>query len=241
MSPQVMNLSLGARLLFIGLITQADDEGRGVADPRKLKSAVFPGDEELNSEAILGFLEEVRRERLCSLYSSEEHGEVYALPSWNQHQRVEKPRKSYYPKPPRTFREDSGSATVHIREESGTIPGGSDLIGSDLIGGDLHPPAPLKGGRSGLTANGEKNPRAERDASLTAWRTVVPAIDQVKGTERTWADVAQQCVDADAYRAAEQVGFKRIAERDRYTEKALQGEFREVYARLHREHEQAPQ
>lgn len=135
-SPQVMNVSIPAQLLFVGLITQADDEGRGVADPRKLKSAVFPGSDEVSSESILGFLDELKRERLCTLYASQEHGALYSLPSWNQHQKVEKPRKSNYPRPPRPVGEESGSAPGHIREESGSIPRGSDLIGEDLIGSD---------------------------------------------------------------------------------------------------------
>lgn len=79
-----------------------------------------------------------------------------------------------------------------------------------------------------------RNPRVVRDASLSAWRALLPQIDQVPGTNRTWAYVGEHCRDRTAYQAAEEVGFKRIAERDRYTEKALQTEFREVYERLQR-------
>ena len=99
-------------------------------------------------------------------------------------------------------------------------------------------PQPPQGGGHGLTANGGRKPRGKRDASLNAWRELLPHVDHVRGTGLTWAYVGQQVGDHDAYLAAEQIGFKRIAERDRYTEKALQSEFRDAYERLQRTHQE---
>lgn len=96
MSPQVMNLSTCARLLFVGLITQADDEGRGSADPRRLKAAIFGGDD-CTSSNVRGWLDEIVTQRLAVTYDGGEHGELYELPTWSDHQSIDRPRKSRYP------------------------------------------------------------------------------------------------------------------------------------------------
>lgn len=99
MSPQVMNLSAHARLLFLGLITQADDEGRGSADPRRLKAAIFGGDD-CTSTDVRRWLDEVSAQRLVVLYQSENDGLLFQLPSWRAHQSIDRPKPSHYPSPP---------------------------------------------------------------------------------------------------------------------------------------------
>lgn len=99
MSPQVMNLSAHARLLFIGLITQADDEGRGSADPRRLKAAIFGGDD-CSSTDVRRWLDEVSAQRLVVLYQTENDGLLFQLPSWKAHQSIDRPKPSHYPPPP---------------------------------------------------------------------------------------------------------------------------------------------
>lgn len=98
MSPQVMNLSFGARLLFIGMITQADDDGRGTADPRRLKAAIFGGDE-LAVTQVRTMLDEVSSVHLAVLYEAPEHGVLYELCSWHDHQKIDRAKKSVYPSP----------------------------------------------------------------------------------------------------------------------------------------------
>jgi hypothetical protein len=115
LSPQVMNLSHGARLLFLGLITQADDHGRGNADIRKLKAAIFPGDDVLTA-TVREWLAECAAQRLAILYSADDFGELYALPTWDAHQYVPKRSPtSRYPDPVKatgTLPEHSGNSTV---------------------------------------------------------------------------------------------------------------------------------
>jgi hypothetical protein len=98
MSPQVMNLSVHSRLLFIGLITQADDAGRGTADARRLKAAIFGGDD-CTSADVRRWLDEVSAQGLAVIYESPSHGILYQLPSWKQHQSIDRPRNSAYPPP----------------------------------------------------------------------------------------------------------------------------------------------
>lgn len=98
LSPQVMNLSVHARLLFIGLITQADDAGRGSADVRRLKAAVFGGDD-CTSTDVRRWLDECAAQGLARLYDTATHGNLYALPSWRSHQSIDRPKDSAYPGP----------------------------------------------------------------------------------------------------------------------------------------------
>jgi hypothetical protein len=108
LSPQVMNLTHPARLLFLGLITQADDEGRGSADPRRLKAAIFPGDDVISSD-VSGWLTEVAAQKLAELYDGGEHGPLYAIPTWRVHQSIDRPRPSRYPSSP-SFDDESTKA-----------------------------------------------------------------------------------------------------------------------------------
>lgn len=132
MSPQVMNLSHGARLLFIGLITQADDEGRGIADVRRLKAAVFPGDDIL-SGAVHEWLGEIAEQGLVRLYEAPGHGRLYQLPSWNRHQSISRPTASDYPAAPGE-NDDSLSAHGGLHEDSMRTPEGKEGKGRERKG-----------------------------------------------------------------------------------------------------------
>jgi hypothetical protein len=88
-----------AILLFFGLITQADDEGRLRAHPARIKSAVLPFREDVTIKAVGAALEELHAAGVAVLYSI--GGERYAaLPAWKRHQRIDRPTKSDLPAPP---------------------------------------------------------------------------------------------------------------------------------------------
>lgn len=112
-SPEVMNLSHSARLLFLGLITQADDEGIGSADPRKLKAVIFGGDD-ITLADLATWLEEIAGQRLAVLYEVDGFGRLYLLPSWSDHQKVPKPTPTRYAYPvdnllPERYRNATGA------------------------------------------------------------------------------------------------------------------------------------
>jgi hypothetical protein len=156
MSPQVMNLSTCARLLFVGLITQADDEGRGSADPRRLKAAIFGGDDTTRDQ-VAQWLGEVSAQGLAVLYDGGPHGALYELTGWRAHQCINRPTPSHYPKAngssaPKTPPASTGNGhesppiSEHSRSTHGTITEdsrktheGSDL--KDRKEGSIDPPA----------------------------------------------------------------------------------------------------
>lgn len=167
-SPQVMNLSANARLLFIGLITQSDDEGRGTADARRLKATVFPGDE-CTLDQVRGWLAECAEQRLVTIYEADEHGALYELPTWRQHQSIDRPKPSVYPSSTidrRLIDDEStedregseGKGREHIRQTSDDV----QRVFSKWQTVHDHPQSKLDGKRSRLILAALKNYTADQ-------------------------------------------------------------------------------
>ena len=99
-SGQVGKLSKEARLVFIGLITLADDDGRLKGNPAFLRSQIFPYDEELKTTEVKKWLEEIVAQELVLCY--EITGEDYLYhPNWKKYQTLRSDRKkeSHIPEP----------------------------------------------------------------------------------------------------------------------------------------------
>ena len=96
-SEDVSAVSIPARLLFIGLWTEADREGRLEYRPRQLKARLFPMDADLD---VAPLLEELRAVGLVRSYASD-GGRYIAIPAWHKHQKVHpKEPESFLPAPP---------------------------------------------------------------------------------------------------------------------------------------------
>lgn len=85
------------RLLYVGLITMADDEGRLRALPGAIAGHVFPYDE-LAPAKIRRWLEAVNTADLITLYH---HGgtDYVQIHNWDKHQRINRPQESTLPAP----------------------------------------------------------------------------------------------------------------------------------------------
>jgi len=106
-----------ARLLFIGLISHADDEGRGHAMAKALKAKVFPGDDldEGSVAALCGKLSENMRVQFYEVAGTR----YYQLEKWQNHQSINRPSPSTIPGPdgtPAPLNERSVSAHLEIEE-----------------------------------------------------------------------------------------------------------------------------
>lgn len=107
---KVVELSFAARLLFVGLWNFADDDGRMVYSPKKIKMQVFPADT-LDISELVG---EIRRKKLVLLYTESRRipptlpesefmadETVYLqIVKFDQHQKIDKRTKSKLPAPP---------------------------------------------------------------------------------------------------------------------------------------------
>ncbi len=94
--PDVADVSMAARLCFIGLWTQADRDGRLVDDVRRLKARLFPYDD-VNVDALAG---ELAAKGMIVRYTVDSKPFV-SIPNFAKHQRPHpKEPSSVIPVPP---------------------------------------------------------------------------------------------------------------------------------------------
>ena len=89
-------LSTLAKIVFIGLFSLADDEGRGRCNPVYLKSTLFPYEENIRSADIDKTLSEISSNMSVVLYSCD-GSSYYSLLSWDTFQKIDKPSQSKIP------------------------------------------------------------------------------------------------------------------------------------------------
>lgn len=120
-SEDFSKLSLLAKLVFIGLFSNADDEGRGRGKAAYVKSTVFPYDDELTTIKIDEALDEIANKMSITFYMYDEN-EYYILDNWNEWQKIDKPTPSKIP----TFSEHSTRIRRTLDERSTNARRGLD-------------------------------------------------------------------------------------------------------------------
>lgn len=118
-SEDFSKLSTLAKLVFIGLFSLADDEGRGRANPTYLKSSLFPYNENLRSTDIEKTLSEISSNMSVVFYECN-GSSYYSLLSWYIFQRIDKPTSSQLP----SFDENNKEIRRLFVEGSPKIPRG---------------------------------------------------------------------------------------------------------------------
>lgn len=98
-SESFSSLSDFQKIVFIGLISLADDEGRGKANPSFIKSTLFPYDENRRVAEVKSALSQIARCTSTQFYNVN-GSEYYFLTSWKKWQKIDKPSKSKLPPPP---------------------------------------------------------------------------------------------------------------------------------------------
>jgi len=117
-SEQVVECSIEARLLFIGLWNFCDDAGIHPASCKRIKMEVFPADD-IDSASIRRMLDELSLNGLIVEYQAD--GKDYLQITGWHHQKIDRPTYRY-PKPPRRA----------FDEYSGTESNGEESSGEDL-------------------------------------------------------------------------------------------------------------
>ena len=95
-SEDFSKLSTLAKLVFIGLFSLADDEGRGRSNPVYLKSSLFPYEESIRSADIDKTLSEISSNMSVIFYSCDGNS-YYSLYNWNIWQKIDRPSESKIP------------------------------------------------------------------------------------------------------------------------------------------------
>lgn len=118
-----------ARLLFMGLISQADDDGRLKGHPSLLRSLIFPYDHEITLPQLDDWLNllAAHDRRLIQRYDVDNQKYIF-IRNFKKHQTINKPQKSKLPEP----KEDYGIDTVTVNESYG-----NDTAQKKLIEGNL--------------------------------------------------------------------------------------------------------
>ena len=96
-SPEVAGMTRDARLLVLGLISHADDDGRFLASVAAVAGSVFPNDD-IPARSIRSWLLEAEGSGMVHLYTA--NSVVYGcFPSWHKHQVINRYTPSTLPEP----------------------------------------------------------------------------------------------------------------------------------------------
>lgn len=115
-SEDISRLSVFERLLFVGMFSNADDTGRGRANPNYLKSTIFPYDD-MRAADVDKALSEISHNTSVILYEVA-NNRYYAFTNWEKWQRVDKPQPSQIPAPPESAGNDSGMIPESVGNDS---------------------------------------------------------------------------------------------------------------------------
>ncbi len=84
---ELARVSIGAHLLFVGLISHADDDGKQRGSARIVRSKVFPERQDVDEEHIEGWLWELVSAGFITLYGQPCGTRYVRVENWSKHQR----------------------------------------------------------------------------------------------------------------------------------------------------------
>jgi len=117
-------LNLRQRLLWTGVITLADDEGKLKGESAVLRAGIFPFDEEVSAKMVEQDLQTLQKEGLIERYTVA--GDLYIrLVKWAKYQKPSHPAPSKIPDPPPV--KNSGETLEPLPSRSGGPPDQSSL------------------------------------------------------------------------------------------------------------------
>jgi hypothetical protein len=141
--PVIIRLSDSTKLLALGLLNYADDEGYFYAEPNLVRAAIRPMDD--NSLNTHGLISELSKIGYIELREHPTHGTIGWIVSFGKHQVVNRPNLSII-KP--LFTEGKPTKDVNSLNDHGTITEHSVPEGKGTgkgTGKGINPPNPLKG------------------------------------------------------------------------------------------------
>ena len=108
-------LDLLGKVMYIGMISHADDEGRGILSAQLLKSKILPYDVVRNAD-VEKALEDIGN-KTSTVYYEVNGKSYYYLENWTKWQYIQKPIPSKLPSPPLCGEGESLTATTGVTEE----------------------------------------------------------------------------------------------------------------------------
>lgn len=187
-SRSLARCSRDARLTFAGMWCDADPNGRGVAEPRILKGAIWPLDDDITPDIIADHLDELSREHI-TIYAVD--GETYyEVRNWEKHQAASyRQGESKFPGP------DDGEVCTPSHASCTTsravVEGkGREGKATDVLPHDPQPTAPLIPFEQFWDAYPRKTAKAKAEG---AWKRLsaterTNALEALPAHRRSWTD-----------------------------------------------------
>jgi hypothetical protein len=189
-SERLGRLPVLARLTFIGLISMADDEGRGRGDPLFLRGRLHPYAGDVGAEEFGKAMDALVAAKLVMLYIVEECA-YYKIPGWGEHQKIERPSKSRIPDiPERRLTEDSVKPHRKLTEAS---PKPHRSLGED---------SPLDLGSRTKDLGSRTKDLGSRTKDLN---TLARPKSAARGFEKFWAAYPRKRSKGDAIKAWDKI------------------------------------
>lgn len=129
-SPSTARLSRDARLFFVQLLTDVDDEGRCPWSAKRLAGTLYPSDEDVDGALVTEWVQECEQAGMVQRYVVDGYP-VLAVINFVKHQRVSHPSPSRLPPPPdepnndgacEDFANDSREAPEDFANDSRSAP-----------------------------------------------------------------------------------------------------------------------
>lgn len=118
-------LSRDARLFFVQLWTECDDEGRLLWLPKRIAGALYPYDDDVTPAKVEGWAKECAKRGMVVIHETKA-GTVLQVCNWQKHQKISHPLKSKLDAAP----ESSGK----LPESSGNPPQIAEILRSEVEG-----------------------------------------------------------------------------------------------------------
>lgn len=213
----IADLPKPTRLTFIGLWTHVDDKGRCVADPRLIKAAVWPLDDDVTANDVAADLRILSESSLITHYTVGERSYL-VVNGFAEHQRINRPGESKLPGPEMA---DSIEGVPVKRPDAGGSTSGNESSGSDhgaftedslSLHGGLTPGKERKGtgnreqgkeqGGASAPPRGPK-PGTDADPDWIKFWDTYPLKKSKDGARKSWASAIKRADAADIIAGAE--------------------------------------
>jgi hypothetical protein len=197
-------LPVPARWTFAGLWTYVDDDGRGKADPRLIKAAIWPLDDDVTAQDVAEHLDRMEELHLLCRYTHVNRQYLHIV-NFAEHQRPNRPVASKLPectKPTHGgLTEDSlsphgGLEAKPFTNTPTTTPLRTEVVGDVDVDGDV--------GESSSSEAAPQTPDTPEDLREDVERLCKHLADRVEanGSKRPtigkqWRDAARLLVDKD--------------------------------------------
>ncbi len=184
-SYSLASVQIESRFLFIGLFTEADDEGLLIDSPKKLAGAIFPHDEKVTAAKVDRWLSALEGIGSVLRYIAGEGRYLY-IPKWLDHQKISHPTPTKLPYPPGVVPMKNGKTVGWLPKNSGEAPEnlapeGEGEQGRGTGKGKPSAESPLTPTSGGTDAShSEATPRLNPRASGTNPRSIAASLAEAE-------------------------------------------------------------